>query len=93
MLTACFDCESDSFFHRRCAAGAGARFAGLKGAGGGLEYALSRSWSLKGEYLYYDLGSRSTDFVTGGGLLTASVPFKGHIVRGGVNYHFSGAYS
>jgi outer membrane immunogenic protein len=65
-------------------------------AGAGVEYALSRQWSVKGEYLYVDLGK------TGGnaGALTPALPIAGtfsntsavdltaSIGRVGVNYHF-----
>lgn len=61
--------------------------------GGGLEYALTRNWSVKGEYLYTDLGtiSASTDSDTAPGLgvtLTSSSHLKLHTARGGVNYKF-----
>jgi outer membrane immunogenic protein len=66
-------------------------------AGGGLEWMFSPAWSVKAEYLYYDLG-RVTFGV--GGLTTAGAPFftdlpvastrfNGHIVRVGLNYHFN----
>ncbi len=69
-------------------------------AGGGLEWMVSPNWSVKAEYLYYDLG-RTTFNV--GGLTFASTPttnfftdpatastrWNGHIVRVGVNYHFN----
>jgi outer membrane immunogenic protein len=64
-------------------------------AGAGFEYAFARNWSVKGEYLYYDLGTE-TLFMPD---LLARVPatfqfhtvdFKGNIVRGGVNYRFGG---
>jgi len=60
-------------------------------AGGGLEYALAHQWTVKAEYLYLDLGSRSVTFPdldVPGGALTASTSFKAQIVRGGVNYRF-----
>lgn len=62
--------------------------------GGGVEYAISPSWSAKIEGLYYDLGNET--------LVTTGVPVpngflwgkdfsqKGEIVRFGVNYHFGG---
>jgi outer membrane immunogenic protein len=68
-------------------------------AGGGLEWLFSPNWSVKAEYLYYDLGR----ITFGGGGLTlatagatfftdlpvASTRFNGHIVRVGLNYHFN----
>src|SRR3954451_23189494 len=55
--------------------------------GGGLEYAFWKNWSIKAEYLYYNLGRHST--ISGsftnfapptGGFSTASVRDDGHIV-------------
>jgi outer membrane immunogenic protein len=59
--------------------------------GGGLEYAVARQWTIKAEYLYLDLGSRSvtfSDLDVPGGTLTASTSFKAQLVRAGVNYRF-----
>jgi outer membrane immunogenic protein len=64
--------------------------------GGGVEYAFWNNWSLKAEYLYYDLGRHSTtiggtftNFTPAtGGFSTASVRDNGHIVRAGLNYRF-----
>jgi outer membrane immunogenic protein len=62
--------------------------------GAGAEFALSSNWSLKAEYLYFDLGDHT---VTSRGLpvdpvFSASTTFEntGHIVRGGINYKFGG---
>jgi outer membrane immunogenic protein len=54
--------------------------------GGGLEYAFLSNWWAKIEYLYVDLGS----FNTGPAPLVNNVSFKESIVRGGLNYKFSG---
>jgi outer membrane immunogenic protein len=60
--------------------------------GGGFEYALPKNWSIKAEYLYYDLGSAS---ITGNliiaGIVTApqatyTFATRGSIVRLGLNY-------
>lgn len=62
--------------------------------GGGLEYALAKNWSVKGEYLYYDLGGTTiTGNLTTFGVVTAatatySFETRGHIVRLGINYKF-----
>lgn len=73
--------------------------------GAGMEYALARAWSLKVEYLHYDLGSLAYGVSpltlpafppgTGGGT-TASVTnigalarFNGDIARAGLNYKFN----
>jgi outer membrane immunogenic protein len=67
-------------------------------AGGGLEWMVSPNWSVKAEYLYYDLGKVTfgagglTHFSAGPALFTdlpvASTRFNGHIIRAGLNYHF-----
>ncbi|MCI0466127.1 MAG: outer membrane beta-barrel protein [Beijerinckiaceae bacterium] len=75
-------------------------------AGGGLEWLFFPNWSLKVEYLYYDLGratyalSPLTSFANIGGLTiprTSGAPvsrttFNGNIVRVGINYHFNWGY-
>ena len=60
--------------------------------GAGLEYALTNNWTVKGEYLYADLGRRNRA-LTSAALPTTS--FVGgnnnsglHVVRLGVNYKF-----
>jgi outer membrane immunogenic protein len=69
-------------------------------AGGGIEWLFLPNWSLKVEYLYYDLGrvtfglSPLTHTAVGVAPLTvtdnlASTRFNGNIVRAGLNYHFS----
>lgn len=51
-------------------------------AGGGVEVELAEQISLKGEYLYTDLGERN--------YVGAAMPvgFRFHTVRAGVNFHF-----
>jgi len=64
--------------------------------GGGLEYAISHHWSVKAEYLYYDLGDQSrTEPELLDGVPTGSIFFvrnhfetTGNIVRGGLNFKF-----
>jgi outer membrane immunogenic protein len=64
--------------------------------GGGVEYAINRNWSVKGEYLYVNLPDTSltTVFTSPGpgptGSSTATFNFKNdlNIVRLGVNYRF-----
>ena len=73
-------------------------------AGGGLEWMFWPGWSAKLDYLYYDLGTvgpgmdgvgnpnPSAALASTGGwayLASSSTRFNGHIVRVGVNYHFS----
>lgn len=55
--------------------------------GGGVEFALWGSWTMKAEYLYVDLGR----FDCGSGCTAAgsdNVKFKTNIARAGVNYRF-----
>jgi outer membrane immunogenic protein len=65
--------------------------------GGGLEYMLTPSWTVKGEYLYYDLGSMSYALpgivqLNAGGVpfygagVTSTTNVKGNIVRIGLNF-------
>jgi outer membrane immunogenic protein len=56
--------------------------------GGGIETALSANWSLKGEYLYIDLGRVSGTVSPNGGadVITVSSAVRNHIFRLGVNY-------
>ncbi|MCP4618129.1 MAG: porin family protein [Bradyrhizobium sp.] len=59
--------------------------------GGGIEYAFAPNWTIRGEYLYLDLGSRSVTFPdrdVPGGILTSSTSFTAHIGRAGLNYRF-----
>jgi outer membrane immunogenic protein len=69
-------------------------------AGGGGEWMFSPSWSVKAEYLYYDLGSLASNtstirynlkdsFVRITHVSTYAPRFNGNIVRAGVNYHFN----
>ena len=69
-------------------------------AGAGLEWMLAPHWSLKAEYLYYNLGSvtysgsatQTGTFIAGAAYGTASyrysTSFSDNLVRVGVNYHF-----
>ena len=54
--------------------------------GAGLEKKFNQNWSAKLEYLYVDLGN-TTYF--GGTANSASLSFRDHIVRGGINYQFT----
>ncbi len=63
--------------------------------GGGLEWGFAPSWSLKAEYLYFDLGDTTVTALP----VVPNPPFavattfenNGHIFRGGINYRFGGA--
>jgi outer membrane immunogenic protein len=56
-------------------------------AGGGVEYALTRNWSAKLEYLHVDLGRFDCN-VNCGGTPTDNVSFHDNLVRGGINFRF-----
>lgn len=59
--------------------------------GGGAEWAFLSRWTVKAEYLYYDLGDNTVNMTrVSGPAGTASATFqaKGQIVRAGVNYRF-----
>jgi outer membrane immunogenic protein len=66
-------------------------------AGGGIEWNFFSNWTVKGEYLYADLGSQTTSvtyFTPPPPGIPGSVTFQNndryHIVRFGVNYIFGG---
>lgn len=57
--------------------------------GGGVEAALSNSWTWKIEYLYYDLGKSSISGRTSGGTyFNWETETDGQLVRAGLNYRF-----
>ncbi|GAC1563116.1 MAG: porin family protein [Beijerinckiaceae bacterium] len=70
--------------------------------GGGVEYAIDQNWSIKGEYLYYDLGrttasgiftSNATAVLPGAVFAQAvsntSTRWRGSVARAGINYRFA----
>lgn len=57
--------------------------------GGGVEFALSKNWSAKAEYMYYDLGRRTTNFRDALGTIATTTQHTGNVVRVGVNYRFN----
>jgi outer membrane immunogenic protein len=58
-------------------------------AGGGIEVQVMPRWSVKGEYLYMDLGRANHTFVfTGVPAVTDSAHVTLNIVRAGVNFRF-----
>ncbi len=61
-------------------------------AGGGMEFALSDSWSAKAEYMHYELGKQSFDLGSipmefGGVTSPVDAKTKGDSVQIGINYH------
>jgi outer membrane immunogenic protein len=58
-------------------------------AGGGVEVALSRKWSMKAEYLFVQLDNFSCEAPTCFALGPVSAPFREHLFRGGINYAFN----
>jgi outer membrane immunogenic protein len=60
-------------------------------AGAGLEWMFARNWTVKAEYLYLDLGSRSATGNTNAvppRVFTAASDQREHVARLGVNYSF-----
>lgn len=64
--------------------------------GAGIEHAFAPNWTVKAEYLFYDLRDRTVNVAvipgSGGGGTGYNSRFEndGHIVRAGVNYKFGG---
>ena len=61
--------------------------------GGGAEWALAGNWTVKAEYLYYDLGNRTVRALPQPGFpqnfnVISTFETKGSIVRFGINYKF-----
>ncbi|MGE3645290.1 MAG: outer membrane protein [Beijerinckiaceae bacterium] len=64
-------------------------------AGAGFEYKVNYNWSVKTEYLYYNLGNRTVTAVDAGPIfpgqfVTRRFRNDGHIFRIGFNYKFGG---
>lgn len=60
--------------------------------GDGIEHAWMGNWTIKAEYLYYDLGCNDVTVAAipgvGVGAYNSSFKNDGHIVRAGLNYKF-----
>ena len=78
--------------------GSSTKFGWTLGVGG--EWKFAENWSVKLEYLYYDLGSQTNSFAVAQlgpprialqfiNIVQARTRFNGDIVRAGVNYHFN----
>ncbi len=65
--------------------------------GGGVEYAMTDNWFLRGEYLYFDLGDRN--YFSGISAATPGAPTfwntdvetRAHVVRAALSYRFTAA--
>lgn len=64
-------------------------------AGGGLEYMVTPNWSIKAEYLHYDLGTLANTYgdtarraAFASAFVINTTEFKGNIARLGANYKF-----
>jgi outer membrane immunogenic protein len=75
----------------QCAASSSSEWRAGWTAGAGVEWAFAPSWSIKGEWLYYDLGSRSQNQFDPNSpniVYTSSADYRGNIIRAGINYKF-----
>jgi len=76
-----------------CLAASQSRLSAGWAAGGGAEYAISKNFTLKVEYLHIDLGAQNLTLVaipptTGNGFALAKFNNAYDLVRGGVSYRF-----
>jgi len=91
-VTAVSSCANNLF----CNVGTGSKTLFGWTVGGGLESALGPDWTVKAEYLYYDLGRISFTAITidigdpPTPVMQAEARFKGRIARVGINYRFGG---
>lgn len=76
-----------------CSDGTGSKTLTGWTVGGGLEQMIGSNWSVKAEYLYYDLGHQSYTVLSqspaGLVAMQADASFRGHIGRFGLNYKFN----
>ena len=80
------DCNNTS-----CAFGSASGTSTGWAAGGGFEYALWQNVTIKSEYLFIDLGSRSMTYpitLSGGSTVTTKSDFQAHIARVGLNFKY-----
>ncbi len=57
-------------------------------AGAGVEFALNNNWSVKGEYLYTDLGTKTWNYNLALATVGVSGSTAAHALKMGVNYRF-----
>jgi outer membrane immunogenic protein len=94
---------SNSFTDNFAALGGAANTAGASSTsgtwagyvvGGGVEWGIAPHWTVKGEYLYVNFGSKTTTAIAGGlpgftpNTLTTTGTLSANIARAGVNYKF-----
>jgi len=75
-----------------CATGAASDARAGWALGGGIEYAVARNWTVKTEYLFYDLGRLAIPTTNSGTVVGSFAPvsqFTGSITRVGLNYKFN----
>jgi len=76
-----------------CSSTSGAAWKAGWTVGAGVEWAFVKDWSLKGEYLYYDLGSMEQRLIdplrAPGAAFTVKSDYRGNIVRIGLNHKFT----
>ena len=61
--------------------------------GGGIEYMLSASWSVKGEYQYFDFGSFDLHPIALEPKFCIHSDLNTNVVKVGLNYHFNNVYT
>jgi outer membrane immunogenic protein len=69
--------------------GPASNFSGFT-VGGGLEYKVTPQWSLKGEYMYFDFGTKNSTLTGGAGVFPYANALTVQTLKFGVNYLFGG---
>ena len=79
------------FVRRGPLGGSGSKWVAGWTIGGGVETKITRNWSMKLEYLFVDLGKHAvwTNTVGIATPATESLDTTAHVVRLGLNYHFT----
>jgi len=65
------------------------RFSGGWTSGGGLEYKITQDWSVKGEYMFFDFGTKTATLTGAAGVFPYSNNLTVQTVKVGVNYRFN----
>ena len=66
-----------------------ASFSGGWTYGGGLEYKITQDWSAKGEYQFFDFGTKTATLTSGAGVFPYSNRLTVQTVKIGLNYKFN----